>query len=174
VAVPILTPADEVALLLAVVGLALAAWAARELSLRRRDRSVGELQSIDAGRPETLRSVRYRIAGRPDAVRRLPDGRRVPVEVKSRPTPSRGPAPSHVVQVRAYCLLLEDVYGVAPPYGLLRYSDGEFQVRWDAEARRELIELRARLDRPYRGEATPSRARCGRCPWRSVCDARAG
>jgi CRISPR-associated exonuclease Cas4 len=156
-----------------LAGLALAVWAVRALARRRADLVGGELIAVDAGRAATLRSERYRLAGRPDELRRLRDGRVVPVEWKSRPTPPRGPSPSHVVQVRAYCLLVEETTGVAPPYGLLRYSDGEFRVRWDEHARREVLNLRDELMRPYDGRATPSRARCARCPWFGVCDARA-
>jgi CRISPR-associated exonuclease Cas4 len=173
VALPLLTGADEVAILLVVVGVALAGWAARALAQRRRDGATGELVAIDAGRPATLRSERYRLMGRPDALRRLADGRLVPVELKSRATPVRGPTPSHVVQVRAYCLLVEETTGTSPPYGILRYSDGEFRVRWDAGARTELLALRAEVLRPYDGHATPSRAKCARCPWFGACDARA-
>lgn len=80
---------------------------------------------------------------------------------------------SHRIQVAAYCLLIESATGRAPPYGVLRYSDGgEFRITWDAPARAELLELRAAMGRPYRGEATPSAARCSRCPWRTGCDAR--
>lgn len=157
----------------AVVGVALAAWALRAISRRRDDARRGRLVAVDAGRPVTLRSDRYRLVGRPDELRRLRDGRAVPVEFKSRTTPPGGPTPSHVVQVRAYCLLVEETTGVAPPFGVLRYSDGEFRIRWDDRARHELLSVRTELLRPYDGRATPSRARCARCPWFRVCDARA-
>lgn len=172
-ALPTLTSEEEVALLLVVVGLVLAAWALRALSRRRREAATGELVAVDAGRPATLRSERFRLMGRPDALRRLADGRLVPVEIKSRTTPGRGPSPSHVVQVRGYCLLVEEATGTSPPYGVLRYADAEFRVRWDADARAELLALRAELLRPYDGRATPSRAKCARCPWVGVCDVRA-
>ena len=172
VGLPVLTEPDALALFLVVVGFVVAAWALRALAARRRDTSLGQLVAIDAGQPATLRSERYRLAGRPDALRRLHDGRLVPVELKSRSTPAGGPAPSHVVQVRAYCLLVEETTGRPPPYGVLRYADGEFRVRWDGAARRELLALRAELLVPYDGRATPSRARCARCGWFGVCDVR--
>jgi CRISPR-associated exonuclease Cas4 len=155
------------------IGLVLTAWALRALSMRRADRRLGRLVAVDAGRPVTLRSERYRIVGRPDELRRLADGRTVPVEWKSRSTPPRGPPPSHIVQVRAYCLLVEETTGTPPPYGVLRYADGEFRVRWDDRARAELHSVREELLRPYDGRATPSAARCARCPWFGVCDVRA-
>ena len=165
---------DLGALGVAALGLGVAAVAARGLLTRRRERSTGALVAIDAGSPATLRSPRYRLVGRPDVLRRLGDGRVVPVERKSRAAPLHGPPPSHRVQVAAYCLLVEETTGVPPPYGILRYGDGgEFRVPWTPAARAELLRLRASLDRPYDGRATPSPAKCARCGWRRACDARA-
>ncbi len=117
---PSLTVLDLFAGVLAVVGVALTAWALHALSERRDDNARGRLVAVDVGRPATLRSERYGLVGRPDELRRLRDGRVVPVEFKSRSTPPRGPTPSHVVQVRAYCLLVAETTGVAPPFGILR------------------------------------------------------
>jgi CRISPR-associated exonuclease Cas4 len=164
-----------IAVALIVVGLVVLIAAAQALLRRRGDGRLGALVSVDAGSAVLLRSSRYRLSGRPDILRRLPDGRVVPIELKSRPTPAGGPPRSHLAQVAAYCLLVEETTGVAPPYGVLRYSDGgEFKVPWGRVARAELLQLRAELDRPYDGRATPSVAKCARCPWRSVCDVRAG
>jgi CRISPR-associated exonuclease Cas4 len=173
VALPPLTPTAIAAGIVVIVGIGLAAWAVRALALRRQEAAHGELVAVDAGRPATLRSERYRLVGRPDELRRLSDGRLVPVELKSRSTPPRGPTLSHVAQVRAYCLLVEETTGASPPYGVLRYSDGEFRVRWDDRARDELLRVRAEMLRRYDGRATPSPGRCARCPWVRVCDARA-
>jgi CRISPR-associated exonuclease Cas4 len=164
----------EVLLVVVLVGALLVAIALRALLARNRDLRLGTLVAVDAGRSALLRSARYRLSGRPDVLRRLPDGRAVPVEIKSRTAPSRGPPPSHVVQVRAYALLVEETEGIAPPFGVLRYSDGtEFRVPWNPDARAELLRLRAELDRPYDGRATPSPGKCAGCRWHDVCDARA-
>ncbi len=171
---PLPVTPELLAVALVLGGILLAAVALKLLGDRRRDARAGALVAIDAGAPMTLRSERYRISGRPDAVRRLADGRLVPIERKSRTTPPRGPPPSHLVQVWAYCLLLEEATGAAPPYGLLRYSDDtELRVRWDAPARSELLRLRAEMELPYDGRATPSPAKCARCRWVVGCDARA-
>lgn len=170
-AVPLLSP-FTLALLLVLVGLGLAVWGLRALATRRADAALGTLRAIDAGRPATLRSERYRMQGRPDALRQLPDGRLVPVELKSRVSPTSGPARSHLVQVWAYCLLVEESTGRSPPFGVLRYSDREYRVTWNAWARQGLLAVRADVARPYDGRATPSPARCGRCGWVDRCDAR--
>jgi CRISPR-associated exonuclease Cas4 len=157
----------------AAVGAAVIAAAAYGLAVRRREAALGALVAIDAGAAVELRSERYRLVGRPDVLRRLPDGRIVPIELKSRAPPPQGPPASHVVQVAAYCLVVEETTGIAPPFGLLRYADGqEFRVAWTPGRRAELLRLRAEVDRPYDGRATPSRAKCARCGWRAGCDAR--
>ena len=161
-----------VAIGLVLLGLLLAVWALRALSARRRDRTYGALVATDAGSPTLLRSYRFRIQGRPDELRQLSDGRLVPVELKSRAAPVGGPARSHLVQVWAYCLLVEETTGRSPPFGVLRYADREFRVAWDGAARAELLGVRRALGRPYDGRATPSSGRCARCPWVGVCDAR--
>lgn len=163
------------ALALVVVGGAAALLAARALLLRGRERRHGRLVAVDRpGEGAPLRSDRYRLVGRPDALRRLPDGRYVPVELKRRATPSRGPLPSHATQVEVYCLLVEETTSVAPPYGVLRYGDGgEFRIPWDLAARRRVLALRARVGGRYDGRATPSTAKCRHCAWRDSCDARA-
>jgi len=166
--------ATELALVAVGVGAVVVAAAARALLHLRRDRRAGALVAVDEARSTELRSDRYRLIGRPDAIRRLADGSWVPVEVKSRPAPTGGPAYSHRVQVWAYCLLVEESTGRSPRFGLLRYRDADLRVPWGDAEREELLRLRQEVDRPYDGRARPSVARCSRCPWADVCDARAG
>jgi CRISPR-associated exonuclease Cas4 len=162
---------NPVLLLLAVAGVVAVAAGALGLRRLRADRRWGALVAVDAGRPVTLRSERYRLAGRPDLVRRGPGGVLVPVELKSRPAPARGPFPSHLVQLAAYCLLIEETTGRAPPFGVLRYRDREVVVPYDTTARRRVLEARAGRIARYDGRATPSPAKCAGCPWSPSCDA---
>jgi CRISPR-associated exonuclease Cas4 len=159
--------------LLVAGAIVLLLWGALELRELSAGRRHGRLQSVDArGAGERLVSERYRLVGRPDEIRRRPDGRPVPVEWKSRAAPMGRPPRSHVLQVAAYCLLLEQVTGFAPPYGILRYRDGvEVEVPWDAEAREEVLRVRRAIARPYDGRALPAPAKCAGCRWRPGCDA---
>jgi CRISPR-associated exonuclease Cas4 len=160
-------------ILVALAGAILLVAGIAELARRGQQRRAGELLRADLpDRPGiVLRSPHFRIAGRPDELRVLPDGRWVPVELKTRSTPARGPPASHRVQVAAYCLLVEETTGRAPPYGLLRYGDGgEFRLEWTPEVRRHLLDLRRELDAPYDGRARPSPGRCAGCAWRRSCD----
>src|SRR5207253_1999892 len=75
----------------------------------------GDLVYIDsaAERPKLFVSKKHGLSGRPDAV--VMDGEHhIPVELKTGRVP-RGPLFSHILQVVAYCVLLEDEYGGAPP-----------------------------------------------------------
>jgi len=159
---------------LAILGVALVAASLRALIVRARESRWGALESVDAGPVpgRSFASERYRLTGRPDALRRRADGRLVPVERKHREAPAHGPFRSHQVQVWAYCLLVEEEEGAAPPFGLLRYRDAEYRVPWDAAARSELLALLREAGRPYDGRATPSAGRCRACRWASGCDAR--
>lgn len=143
---------------------------------RSRDRVHGELIAVDDGRRQgaSLISHRYRLVGRPDSLRRTRDGRVVPIEIKSRPSPPNGPPLSHVVQVWAYCLLVEETTEVPPPYGIVRYSDGgEYRIDWGDEPRGRLLALRREIARRYDGRARPSPRRCAACRYRYGCGASA-
>jgi CRISPR-associated exonuclease Cas4 len=160
-------------ILVGLVGSGLLAAGVVALVRRRQQRKSGRLWQADLPTSSglLLRSPRFRIAGRPDELRVLPDGRWVPVELKSRPAPRNGPQASHRIQVAAYCLLVEETTGRAPPFGLLRYGDGaEFRIEWTPELRARLLDLRRELATPYDGRALPSPGRCSRCPWRRSCD----
>ncbi|MCI0497222.1 MAG: PD-(D/E)XK nuclease family protein [Thermoplasmata archaeon] len=78
------------------------------------------------------------VSGRPDMIVER-DGMMVPVEVKTGRVP-QGPFFSHILQIAAYCLILEDT-GERPPYGLIRYGDGaEFTVEYTEELKALVLE----------------------------------
>ncbi len=121
-----------------------------------------------------MTSYRYGVTGTPDELRTTASGEVVPVEIKSArgPPPGEPPYPSHRLQLLAYCLLVEEEEGLAPPYGLLVYQDGTPRpVPWDAVAREELLWWLDRVRMPYSGEASPSPEKCRRCTYRTDCDA---
>ena len=133
----------------------------------------GSVTSATVGRVATMSSQIHGLVGRPDELRRSPDGRVVPVEVKSSrgPPPGRPPYFSHVLQFYAYCQIVEDRYGAAPPYGLMIYSDGTpRRVAWDGRARQELADWVVRFRGPYGGDALPTVPKCRSCAYLSVCD----
>jgi CRISPR-associated exonuclease Cas4 len=119
-------------------------------------------------------SQRWRLVGRPDYV--VSRGREViPVEVKSgrRPDP---PYKSHLLQLAAYCLLVEEWAGRRPSYGLLRYDDAVVEVPFDDALRRRVIEMLAEMRRAAEYIDVPRShddpARCRACGVRYACDQR--
>lgn len=161
---------------LVVVGVMLLLWSRR---LRRKaGLPAGRVVYSDTGawqrceRP--LFSQRYRLSGRPDYLVEV-KGATIPVEVKSTrrpPTPYR----SHLMQLAAYCLLVEDTHGQSPPYGLLHYSDGTVRVDYTSQLRSELLatldEMRRSRSRRDVSRSHDEPARCRRCSYRSSCDQR--
>lgn len=161
------------AALLVAIGFALLVAAGVALARRARESRVGTLVEVETDRSRTLRSERYRLVGRPDEIRAGPDGVLIPVELKRRNAPAQGAFYSHTVQVWAYCLLLEEETGRAPPFGVLRYANAEQLVPWNGAARAALLKLRKETLAPYDGRANPTPGKCARCVWSPTCDASA-
>ena len=122
------------------------------------------------GRGRPLTSPARPLRGKPDQVIRLRSGGLVPVEYKSY---RRGSRPPHgdLVQLGAYLVLLEDLHGRAPRYGVLRYADRVQRVRYTAALRREVLRLleEVRANGRRAPEGRPSRALCRRCPFAPIC-----
>ncbi len=118
----------------------------------------------DARPPDgPLVSHTWHLTGKPDLLVKE-GGAIVPVEVKSMPLPRHGrPYPGHVLQLAAYCLLVEDVYGQRPPYGYLRYRDKTLRVPFTDEVRAQVLETLAAM---RTAAAAPTVARSHADPWR--------
>ena len=127
------------------------------------------------GRPErSLFSRDHALSGKPDYL--VTHGEDViPVEVKSSHAPAR-PYPSHILQLAAYCLLVEEHHRQRPPYGIIKYADRTFEVDYTPQLEGELL---ATLDR-MRADLADGNAlrshdephRCRACGYRSRCDER--
>ena len=141
-------PLTEVELGILFIPVAGFAYGAVEEWFRGRSPSATVVAVDDPafGGMQTIVSDRWGLKGRPDELRRFPDGTIIPVEIKSCRSPKSGvPYQSHRVQLLAYCALVEETYGRSPPYGVLAYGDrSEVEVAWDEKAR---TELRQRLGR---------------------------
>ncbi len=122
-----------------------------------------------------LRSRRYGIVGKPDYLVEIDEpGRRltIPVEVKSRRKPAV-PYEGHIMQLGAYCLLVEDNFSSRPPFGLLRYADATIQIPFTDALRWQVLEI-AESIRGARSAGDLSRDhqdanRCRGCGYRSAC-----
>ncbi|HEX9907145.1 MAG TPA: CRISPR-associated protein Cas4 [Thermoplasmata archaeon] len=131
-------------------------------SLRKEFRVKGKVEYIDMEKAKALRSETHGLLGRPDYIIKLGD-QLIPVEEKKGRTP-RGPLFSHILQVAAYCLLIEDSTGKAPHYGILKYPEHEHEIEYDADLKNLLLtkleEMRNIMDI---GEAHRNHNRPGKC-----------
>ncbi|MBX0328544.1 CRISPR-associated protein Cas4 [Oscillochloris sp. ZM17-4] len=163
---------------LAVVLIALA-LAALILAMRTRARTGlpwAPVRADDAragrGLERALVARRYGLSGKPDYIIERA-GRQIPVEVKpGRHAPQ--PYESDLMQLAAYCLLIEETSGNAPPYGILRYAEASFQLRYTPEVRADLLaildEMRDLLNAEDAERSHSEPGRCAGCGFTSVCE----
>ena len=168
-------------LLLALFFGGLGLWLLWRAGAARRQTGLprGRVTYVDTGawqrceRP--LFSNQYRLTGRPDYLVARGD-ELIPVEVKSGAAPVE-PYASHILQLAAYCLLVEEQEGRAPAYGILKYDDRAFEIDYAGALRQQLLgTLNAMRDGlyarrgPERSHEDP--ARCRGCGYRERCDQR--
>ncbi len=128
---------------------------------------TGGFQPLD--RP--LFARRYGLTGKPDYL--LRHGQTfVPVEVK--PTrQAHEPYQSDIWQLMAYCVLVEETTGRAPPYGLLRYATDAFRIAYTSAVRDELLalldDMRSDLDAPDCARSHNEPRRCAGCGFADMC-----
>lgn len=116
-------------------------------------------------------SNRYRLTGKPDYLLHH-QNHIIPVEVKSS-TGLAKPYDSHILQLMAYCLLVEDVEKKSPPFGLLHYPDADFRLEYSPHIKTELLhvlaELKADLDSTDVPRSHTNTEKCKGCGYRHVC-----
>jgi len=167
-------------LLVALVLGALGLWLLARARFARRETGLpaGRVSYVDTGawdrceRP--LFSSRHRLTGRPDYLVQSSEGL-IPVEVKSGVAPAQ-PYPAHLLQLAAYCLLVEDQELRAPPYGILKYDDRAFEVDYTPALRAGLLDtldsIRCDLGARDVDRSHDDPARCRGCGYRDRCDQR--
>ena len=122
---------------------------------------------------EPLTSPRYGLIGKPDYLVRLTEGI-APIEVKSCRAPASGrPYEGHIFQLAAYCLLVEDVFGVPVQHGLVNYEDRSIQVDFTPSLRTSLLALLDEMHAAKQGEELHidhnRPGKCRSCGFRTVC-----
>ncbi len=172
---PIISLFSEVAALGWLIGASLLFYN----SLRRRSRAalakrsqnidvrstveyVDTLHAGGADQPGMLVSPRYGLQGRPDIIV-FTGGKHIPVEIKTGRTP-RGPLFSHILQLAAYLVLVEEKFGEAPPHGIIRYTERDEEIPYTQELRM-LVTFKAEemRDKLRSGEVHRNHNRPGKC-----------
>src|SRR5262245_42274602 len=115
---------------------------------------------------------RIGLTGKPDYLLDI-RGSTIPVEVKPGRRAAR-PYESDLMQLAAYCLLIEETRGAAPPYGLLRYAERTFRLDYTPRVRDELLmlldEMRDELAQPNCSRSHDDPRRCRGCGFFEQCD----
>ena len=135
-----------------------------------------KIRSADLGtvyQQPALDSARYGLIGRPDYLVRVENGI-APVELKSGKAPRSGrPYGGHLLQLAAYCLLVEDVCQAYVPFGVLEYEDRSIPVEYTSSLREDLLNLIEEMRSAKRlGElhiSHNSHGKCRSCGFRDVC-----
>jgi CRISPR-associated exonuclease Cas4 len=91
----------------------------------------------------------------------------------------KGPLFSHIAQLGAYCILVEDRFAVPPERGVLKYVEPgqkgvEHSIPFDDELRRTVLGFTERMRGTLRGETVAHRnhkrpGKCIGCSRRAVC-----
>ncbi len=142
--------------------------------LRKEFRVDGKIEYIDLDNSMVFKSEKHGLTGRPDYVIKMNDNV-IPVEEKTGRTP-RGPLFSHILQIAAYCLLIEETKGRAPPYGLLKYPEHEHEIEYNEDLKKVLLEKLAEMREisktgdVHRNHNRPGK--CVHCSRRPICPER--
>lgn len=134
-------------------------------------RVVGSDTGTFQALPRPLFARRHGLTGKPDYLLEL-RGATIPVEVKPG---RRAPQPydSDLMQLAAYCLLVEETTGNPPPYGLLRYADTSFRLDYTPAVRARLLAtltaMRADLAEQDCARSHAEPRRCAGCGFVEVC-----
>jgi|ERR1019366_8901192 CRISPR-associated exonuclease Cas4 len=129
---------------------------------------IGGVNSAD----EVLVSHRHGLTGKPDYISR--EGEElIPVEQKSRVISSAGPYEGEILQLAAYCLLVEGRFGKPVRRGQLLYQNRSMDVLFDEQLRARLLDAVAELKSAEVMSNVPrshnSPARCRGCGFRQAC-----
>ncbi len=173
-----------VSFLLVLLAVALVVVACAALARHRRHRRLPPLPPVGIPyhraiyqdtreTPGALLSARsLPLRGKPDIL--IDEGHAIiPVELKTGRTPA-APYPGHVLQVLAYCLLVEEHYRVRPPHGIIRYPAWDVTIPYTAAEEQRLRALVWEMRDAQRAGAEQHRShrqpgRCAACGFQDRC-----
>lgn len=119
-------------------------------------------------------SEKYGLRGKPDYVIEK-EGEYIPVEEKTGRVP-KGPLFSHMIQIIAYCMLIEDTMKKKPSYGILKYNGNVYRITYDENLREVVMQLREKLLHSMKeGEVHRNhnrKGKCMNCSRREICPER--
>jgi CRISPR-associated exonuclease Cas4 len=134
---------------------------------------AGKVIYSDLDRPgKPLYSKRLGISGKPDYIVKGRGRSLIPVEIKSGRAVE--PHKNHIMQLAAYCYLVEENYHSSVPYGIIVYSDGLLhRINFDNTLRHDLLATVDEMKRAI-GHDCPRRThnykqKCRHCSFHGSC-----
>ena len=136
----------------------------------------GQVIYTDAGtwfrNDAPLHSSEHRLVGKPDYLVQQENGEIIPVEIKSGSAPEM-PWLGHIMQLAAYCWLVDDVYGTRPSFGILQYRDQAFTIEYSPELEEELLHVLQEMRQDQQANdinrSHDDFAKCSACGLREKC-----
>jgi CRISPR-associated exonuclease Cas4 len=150
----------------------------QRVTVRKEKRAMGVPEGFimysDLNIPaEPLFSKQSHLVGKPDYIVRH-EHHLLPVEVKS--GGHSQPQHSHILQLAAYCQILEDVSGEFIPEGIVVYNTMPYTIAFDPKLRFELASVTSQMREALQDGAVARNhqepGRCRRCSLRQYCDDR--
>ncbi len=129
----------------------------------------GKIHYNDLDKPsKPLFSSKLRLVGKPDYIVKQ-DGFHIPVEIKK--GNHKIPFKSHIMQLMAYCCLVEEKYGRKVPYGVLVYENYQTKISYTEKEKKELLDVMTimRTQKIFKRNHD-SFNKCGVCGFRHVCN----
>lgn len=138
-----------------------------------RDGLTGQVLYTDAdGAAKAFVSHRHGLVGKPDYIVEE-DGALVPIEKKTRDCSNGKPFKGELLQLAAYCLILEDRSGKKVQLGRLQYNDRTIDVPFDSALRDSLMqvlgEIRACGESEDVARSHDSITKCAACEFSTSC-----
>ncbi len=133
----------------------------------------GKILYQDLNKPaKPFFSKRYRVTGKPDYVVNNHNCF-IPIEVKTGTHDK--PQKNHILQLAAYCQLIEENYERFVPYGILVYSDkSQYKIPFDPKIRFEfestVKEIRQNMKTGMIARNHNDLFKCKKCSMRLNCD----
>lgn len=97
----------------------------------------------------------------------------IPVEIKSKKIKTN-PYDSHILQLAAYCRLIQAKFEKRPKYGVLHYPNRTFKIKYTKMLESQLLELvnsiQKKSSTSEQHRSHQSTARCKGCNYASICE----
>ena len=135
-------------------------------------RTGQDLNPEDDQPSKTYFSPKYNLVGKPDETFAY-GVTEIPIEYKGAYAKDKAYS-SHILQLAAYCLLIEEHFGKRPPYGKIVYKNGQsFDIKYTKELRANLLTTikKMRAENPEK-ELPPiceDTRKCKHCGYAYIC-----